>query len=70
MSKKIVQDILLKAQKDTIFMQKLLHDPKATLAGYSLSKTEQEFFATADEKTIRGLSPACFELADQAKKTK
>ncbi len=67
MSGKTVQEIVLKAQEDVAFMRQLLSDPANTLKDYELTPTERAFFKSADEKTLRGLSPACFKLADQAK---
>lgn len=68
MSKKIVEEIILKAKADANFMQQLLRDPDTTLKDYKLTKAEREFFHTIDEKTIQGLSSACFQLADKAMK--
>jgi len=69
MSKAIVQEIILKAQKEPNFMKTLLADPQTALKSYQLTSQEIEFFQSADETTLRGLSPACFQLAEgRAKK--
>ncbi len=62
MSKKVAEEIIMKAQKDAKFMEQLLKDSVATLKDYELTQPEREFFKSADEKTLRGLSPACFKL--------
>ena len=67
MSKKTVEQIIMQAQQDPNFMNKLLTDTAAVLKSYELSESEIDFFQQADEKTLRGLSPACFQLANDGK---
>lgn len=67
MSKDVVKQIVLKANKDEKFMSQLLADPEKTTATYDLTPEERSFLKTADRKTYEGLSEKCFELEQQAK---
>lgn len=64
MAKEDVKKIIRKAKGNDEFMDSILQNPQRALQSYNLSKTELEFFQTADRKTIEGLKDSCFELAN------
>ena len=67
MSREIVQKIIFKAQKEPDFMKSLFENMDKTLKEYELTPEEFNFFKNSDQKTLEGLSPSCFELANRKK---
>lgn len=66
MSRQVCKEVFRRLQEDDVFLAAIMENADWALAGYDLTESERLFISQADENTLRGLTPSCFELADGA----
>ena len=64
MSREVLKEVFARIHSDEEFFQSVVKDASQALADYDLTEKEVEFIEQADGKTLKGLTPSCFELAE------